>query len=203
MQGAVADAPKPGQTESQSGARRVTTQERKAITAERAVALAPEPPRKVTKEMIQATAVETMLNSAGVLRDLVGDFQRKDAFFKYKILVVFLWLGLSTTSAVVGCPGAGPTNEISARLVIAVDASRPVYMVKNDSTEPWTNVEITVNGKWRTTASEIAAHGDLTLSPRLLINPEGESAPETLKVSDIEVRSAEGEASLMKGGQKL
>jgi hypothetical protein len=190
----VAEDQKP-RGESASGPRRT-------ITAERPAVLPPEPKGR-TADVIKAGALETVLNSAGVLRDLVGDFQRSDAFFKYKLSVIVLWLGLSTTSIAVGCPATGAGNDISARLVVAGDASRPVYMVKNDSPDGWSNVEVVVNGRWRTTASEITAGGDLTIVPRLLINPEGEEATSDLKVLDIDVRSAEGEAHLMRGGRPL
>jgi hypothetical protein len=179
----------------------VTTGERRAITAERAAVLPAEPPQKITADVVKATAIETVLNSAGILRDLAGDFQRQDKFFKYKVLVLVLWASLSTTSAVVGCPRGGALNEISARLVVSSGSGRPVYMVKNDSTDKWTDVEITVNGKWKTTASEIAPNGDVTITPRLLIDTQGEMAPPDLNVSDITVRAAEGEAALMHGGR--
>jgi hypothetical protein len=181
----------------------VTTGERRAITAERAAVLPPEPPQKLTADAVKATAVETVLNSAGILRDLAGDFQRQDKFFKYKALVLVLWAVLCTTSATIGCPRSGDGNAISARLVIAGDASRPVYMVKNDSADKWTDVEVTVNGKWKTTAAEVGAGGDLTLTPRLLVNAEGESAPAELKVSEISIKNTDGEATLMRGGQPL
>lgn len=165
--------------------------------------LPPEPKQKITADVVKATAVETLLNSFGILRDLAGDFQRQEKFFKYKVLVLVCWLGLSTTSILVGCPAGGVTNDIHARLVVAGDASRPVYMVKNDAADKWTEVEITVNGKYRTTATEIASDGDLTIVPRLLIDSSGEAAPSDLKIFDIDVRSAEGDAVLMRGGQAL
>lgn len=163
----------------------------------------PNKSRKVTKEVLKAGAVETALNTFGILRDLAGDFQRQDAFFKYKVLVLALWAILCTTSVTIGCPGGGVTNDIGARLVVAGEATRPIYMVKNDTASKWTDVEITVNGQWRTTAAEIGANGDVTLVPKLLINPSGESAPNDLKVNEIFVRSAEGEALLMRGGRVM
>lgn len=200
----MAEAPKPpGPIESPSGGRRVTTGERRAITAERPAVLPPEPKQKLSADVVKATAVETLLNSFGILRDLAGDFQRQEKFLKYKVLVLVCWLGLSTTSAIVGCPASGAANEIHARLVKAGDASRPVYMVKNDAADKWTDVEVVVNGKYRTTAAEIASDGDLTIVPRLLVDSSGGAAPPDLKIFDIDVRSAEGDAVLMRGGQVL
>ena len=179
------------------------TGERRAITAERAVVLPPEPDKKITADAVKATAIETVLNSTGILRDLVSDFQRQDKFFKYKALVLVVWATLCTTSVSVGCPRGGASNDMSARLVIAGELCRPVYMVKNDSSDKWTDVEITINGKWKTTAAEIPGNGDLTLTPRLLINAEGEPAPAELNITDITVKSSEGEAALMHGGHAL
>ena len=179
------------------------TGERRAITAERAVVVPAEPAQKLTADSVKATAVETLLNSAGILRDLVGDFQRQDKFFKYKALVIVAWAALCTTSATVGCPRTGDSNAMGARLVIAGDANRPVYMVKNDSSDKWADVEVTVNGKWKMTAAEVGPSGDVTLTPRLLINTDGEPAPSELKVMDIMVKTSEGEAALMHGGQAL
>lgn len=175
---------------------------RRVVTAERMEAIRlPEEPKKAAKELIREGAVETLLNSVGILRDLVSDFRARDSFFKYKAGVLFVWLILSVTSVGVACPGGGPANSIQARLVVSPGAARTAYMIKNDSDSAWENVEVVVNGSFRSTADKVSAGGDLVLSPRLMVNAKGEHATDELPVRDILVRTSDGDAELMRGGK--
>ena len=131
----------------------------RAVSAARASPLAA-PPRRITGEMMRVATADTALNAAGVLRDTWDDFKTSDRYFKYKALVIFCWLALSVTSVGVACPssGFGSTNDVGARLVVAGEANAPIYMVKNDSPDTWQDVEMLVNGKYRSTASAIASN---------------------------------------------
>jgi hypothetical protein len=157
----------------------------------------------LTRETLQEGFADTLLNSVSILGEVIEDFRSSDRFFKYKALVLVTWLGLTVGAFGVACPSRGPANDISARLVISGDAAAPIYMVKNDSAEKWVDVELIVNGTWRSTTSEIEANGgNVTLSPAVIFDAQGKRAPATLQITDIEVHTAEPEASvvLLRGG---
>ncbi len=159
--------------------------------------------KALTREALQEGFADTVLNSVSILGEVIEDFRSSDRFFKYKALVLVTWFGLTVGAFGVACPSRGPANDINARLIISGDATNPIYMVKNDSGDKWLDVELIVNGTWRSTTSEIEANGgSVTLSPAVIFDAKGNRAPPTLRITDIEVHSNEPEATvvLLKGG---
>lgn len=171
-------------------------------SAARAQPLAPEE-RKMTGKRLQEGAVDTLLNSFSILGEVVQDFRNSDRFFKYKAMVISLWFLLAIGSFGVACPsGGGPTNDINAVLVVSGEAASPIYMIKNESTDSWHDVEIIVNGTYRSTMSEMPKEGNATLSSAVLFDDQGKRAPSKLQISDIlvKVRDPEAEVTLLCGG---
>ena len=166
-------------------------------SAARAQPLAPEQ-RKITTARIREGAADTLLNSFSILGEVVEDFRTSDRFFKYKAMVISLWFLLAIGSFGIACPSSGPSNDISAVLVVSGD----VYMVKNDGSEPWQDVEIIVNGAYRSTMSQVAGGGNVTLSSAVLFDELGKRAPSKLTITDIVVkaRDPEAEVTLLRGG---
>lgn len=178
----------------------------RAVSASRPHPLAGEAPKKLNRERLQEGAVDTLLNSVSILGEVLEDFRRSDRYFKYKALVLTLWLATSVGAFGVACPSTGPTNDIRAVLIVSGDANTPIYMVKNDSSEPWQGVEILVNGAYRSTANQLAAEGgSATLSAAVLYDADGKRAPARLAITEItvKVREPEGEVTLLRGGVPL
>ena len=175
---------------------------KRVVSAERAAPLEA-PVRRITGEFLRVNAKESVLNGAGVLRDTWADFQGSDRYFKYKAAVIGIWFALTVTSVAVACPpGSGlGNNPFGARLVIAGEAKSPIFMVKNDSTDPWQDVEVVVNGEYRSTASHVEAQREITLSPVLLYNGSGARAPSDLRILEIVVQISDDKVTLLKGGQ--
>jgi hypothetical protein len=152
-------------------------------------------------------AADTALNAAGILRDLWGDFRRKDRFFKFKALIVGAWALLSAAGIVVACPGGGePGNSIGARLVTSQVLDTQVFMIVNESDRTWEDVIVEVNGSWRASVPQVshrAPGNTLTLDPRRLLGEGGKSAPAHLRVVDLDVRTSRGRARLMQQGRVL
>ncbi|MCC6336672.1 MAG: hypothetical protein IT380_22115 [Myxococcales bacterium] len=161
-------------------------------------------PKKAAREKLKEGAADTILNSVSILGDVLEDFRTSDKFFKYKAMVLTLWFALTVGAFGVACPtNDGPSNEIEARLVVG-DGSPPVYMVKNESADAWENVEIVVNGGYRSTMATMEANGgNVTLSPAVLFDANGKRAPSTLAITDITVQVGDPEATvvLLKGGE--
>jgi len=170
-------------------------------SAARAAPLADEK-KKLTKEALREGAIDVLLNSFSILREVAEDFRNSDRFFKYKALVLTTWLMLVTTSIGVSCAG-GPAggNSFGARLIIAGEVNDRAYMVKNDSDDEWQAVQITVNGQYYVTAAQLRPYGDISLSPRLMFDAAGKEAPPNLQISEIHIACNEGDAYLLKGGE--
>jgi hypothetical protein len=162
----------------------------------------PEQKKKITKAVVREGAVEVLLNAFSILKEIAEDFRSSDRFFKYKALVLSVWLVLSITSVGVSCAGgSGPAvNSFGARLVVAGEGSTRAFMVKNDSDDEWQSVQITVNGRYYVTAAQLRPYGDISLSPRLMFDENGKEAPGDLAIRDVHLSCNEGEAFLLKGG---
>lgn len=161
----------------------------------------PEEKRKLTKAAVREGAIDVLLNSFSILREIADDFRSSDRYFKYKALVLSTWLMLVATSVGVSCGGVAVGNSFGARLIIAGDNVDRAYMVKNDSDDEWQSVQITVNGKYYVTAAQLRPYGDISLSPRLMFDEAGKEAPPRLVIQEIHVSCSDGDAYLLKGGQ--
>jgi hypothetical protein len=166
--------------------------------------LAPEAQTLSGKERLKEGLVDTLQNSVSILGELVDDFRSADRFFKYKALVLGGWFVLSVCSLGVACPGnTRPSNDIGVALVVSRSDVVPVYMVKNDSTEEWNNVLITVNGKYSSSLSRLEPNGgNITLTSAVLFDDDGKRAPSNLVVQDImvAVQDPEGTVVVLKAG---
>lgn len=173
-------------------------------SAAREGASEPVPERKqLSRERLQEGAIDTLLNSLSILGEVAEDFRSSDKFFKYKAFVLLAWLTLTVGAFGIACPQAGPTNDISAKLIVG-DGS--VYMIKNESGERWEDVEIVVNHAWRATVSGLDGNGaGFTLSPAVVFDAKGARAPSSLKITEIEIHVGNPEAVvvLLRGGTPL
>ena len=159
--------------------------------------------RRGARQGLKEQAADAVLNAFAIIGEMVDDFRSADRFFKYKALVLVLWLASAIGAFGVACPAGGPSNTAGARLVVGGDRSSPAYMVKNASDEPWQDVEILVNGKYRSTLVQLEPQGTITISPAVIFDTTGTRAPSDLRVTDIEVRvgEPEGGAVLLKAGE--
>jgi hypothetical protein len=170
-------------------------------SAARADAPAPEPKRAMSRERLQEGAVDILLNSVSILGEVIEDFRSSDRFFKYKALVLAAWLALAFGAVGVASYTTGPGNDIAARLITGGDGSS--YLVSNESSDDWQDVEITVNGAWRATESRVrASGGTVALNPAVIFDARGNRAPSSLDITDIQVRVVDPEATvvLLKAG---
>ncbi len=164
-----------------------------------------EPPvhkRPLNKEALKEGALDLALNAVSILKEAVEDFKNSDRFFKYKAGVIGAWFFLSVVSLGASCPGAtGPHNDIEARLVVAGDATRPVYMVKNDGKTMWKQARIVVNRQYSLTQNQVAPNSNVMVEIRLLVDDRQKPAPSDLTVNRIEIITEDDSATLFKDGR--
>jgi hypothetical protein len=150
---------------------------------------------------------EAALNAAGAVRDHWTDFRSSDRRFKYKVGIIAAWLLLSAAGFMVAYPrNPGPKNTIGARLVKAKVLDTPVFMIVNESGEPWENVVVEVNYAYQAAVRHVSPqHPDnnITLEARKLLGEGGAPAPSDLKVVQLHVRTSDGAADLIVNGREL
>jgi hypothetical protein len=161
----------------------------------------PEQKKKLTKEAVREGAVDVLLNSFSILREIAEDFRSSDRYFKYKALVLSVWFMAIATSVGVSCAGASVGNAFGARLIIAGDVTDRAYMLKNDSNGDWENVIVTVNAKYYATSEKLRPYGDISISPATVVDETGKAAPKGLVINEIHVSCSEGDAYVLKDGK--
>jgi hypothetical protein len=176
----------------------------KVITATRTDAPPPEPEKKL-QDKLKDGATDAALNVVGILKDTYGDFRRSDRFFKYKAGIIASWVAITCLTLVLSCPPSelDAKNRLGARLgPRPADPTRPAVTIFNDSDKRWTDVRIIVNEKYQASMPSVEARDAVTVTPRQLLGPGGKVAPLDLRATDVELRTSDGKARLMKEGQE-
>ncbi len=154
------------------------------------------------KERIRAQVTNVALNAASIARENWQQFRGTDRLFKMKALIVAGWLLISAASLVVACPGSiRSRNSLGAQLTIAMVGDHPVYMIKNEGRSTWRNVVVVVNKQFRAVTPLIEPGNNLTFGPKQLLRDNGQGIPDDLQMSDLEVKTSEGSATLLEAGQ--
>jgi hypothetical protein len=154
------------------------------------------------KDRLQGAVEDHGLNALSVVRESWDGLRAADRYFKVKALIVASWLVLAVTSLVVACPGAMHRgNALGAQLVITDVADHPVYMVKNDGKRPWKDVIVIVNHQFRAATAMVQPGNNITFGPKQLLGDNGQVAPDDLQISELELRTADGRATLLHGGE--
>jgi hypothetical protein len=167
------------------------------------IATRPEPPKDI-KQRLKVEAENAALNAVGALSDAAQAFNRSSKYFKYRVFIVGALAFLAASTFWAACPTnpLAPKNDLGAVLVVAGDASRPVYMVKNESTDAWENVVLIANKEYRAMSPRIDAGGNFTITPKQLIGGNGKLAPPDLKIVDLEIRTDDGSNVLLENGEQ-
>ncbi len=161
------------------------------------------PPKSDVRQRLQAEAANTALNVFAILRELWDDFRSSDRYFKYKALIVASWVLLSVTGFAVACPGSPNRNtNFGAKLIVSEPGGRRIYMIKNEGKQTWENVRVIVNGEYQVATPKIEPGNDLVFGAKQLMGANGRLAPEGLAVSTLELRTSEGDATMIKDGQQ-
>lgn len=190
----------PGMPAAQPG--RASNPNLKVITAARTQPL-PAEPQKALKERLKSGAEDAALNVVSILKDAYADFRNSDRYFKYKAGILAGWVTLSIITVIASCPPSelDAKNRLGARLAPPpADRSHPAITIFNDGDQPWKDVTIVVNGAYRAAVAQVSPHDAVTVTPKQLLGPDGKVAPPDLQARDVEIRTDDGKAKLMKGG---
>jgi hypothetical protein len=178
----------------------------KAITATRARPPPPEAPQKLT-ERLKAEASNAALNAVSIAKDVVEDFRRSDRYFKYKAGILASWVVLTLLTLVASCPHRSELdakNRLGARLgPPSTDPDHPAITIYNEGDDPWEDVTVIVNRHFRAAVGHVQGHGnDIIITPKQLTGDDNQPVPSNLKATDVEIRTSDGKARLMKDGQE-
>ncbi|MGQ0508911.1 MAG: hypothetical protein ACT4TC_26715 [Myxococcaceae bacterium] len=162
-------------------------------------------PTSEVRRLIAAEAQNTALNALSIFKELWADFRNSDRYFKYKALIIAIWIVLSASGFAVACPGSSAaTTDFGAKLTISDFGAHPFYVIRNESTSPWSDVKVTVNGgEYHYESGAVEPGKDVGFGAKQLKGRDNRSAPETLNVRRLEIHTSAGDAVLIKDGKPI
>jgi len=175
---------------------------RPARSAARAVVPEPVHPQGPRSTRWRALAENWGLNALSIAKERWIEARRADVYTKLKAGVVGLWLILAVAGIAVACPqGLHRGNSLGAELVLAGDRDRPVYMIRNASSDLWEDVTVVVNHEYRVSVAQVEPGRDITFTTKQLMGSNGTLAPSDLRLVDVELRTDDDEVELMQEGR--
>jgi hypothetical protein len=130
------------------------------------------------------------------LRSWADDFRRADRFFKMRVSVVGTWILLSLVTLWAACPSSGPSNSLGADVQVLRESlvGGEQLLVRNESSDIWTDVVLTLDEGWRYEHRTMRPHDQLVL-PMSHFRKDDTAAPRDFKPRTLTIRCGQGRAS--------
>jgi hypothetical protein len=169
----------------------------------------PRPDPVAAAQRVKEGVRELALGAIGAAGDLASDlaegYRRSTRYFKLRAAVVGTWAILSAVTLWAACPSTGPANELGAEAQLLSRNEPGVLLgtqvlVKNDSSQIWTDVVLTLDGGWRYEKKTVRPHDKLVLSITQF-RKDGASAPPELEPRSVTIECAEGRVTAPLGAR--
>ena len=131
-----------------------------------------------------------------LLESWLESLKRSDRFFRMRAGIVGSWLLISLVTIWAACPSSGPSNALGADVQVLRDSlvGGQQLLVRNESTELWTDVVLTLDDDWRREHKTVRPHDQLVLSMSDFTR-QGQPAPRDLKPRRLTVECEQGRAA--------
>ncbi|AKJ03133.1 hypothetical protein ATI61_118194 [Archangium gephyra] len=180
----------------------------RVMSAARAAPLPKEQQQGPLSQKLKAESANVALNALSIVKEKVEEFREQDSFFKYKAFIVAGWVFLSISTFGITCARGSvkQTGDFGAKLV-PVPAGRAGVTIMNKSEDAWEKVRIIVKDnrgvEFNAFVPRVEAGYDVTITPKQLLNANGQAAPSDIKIVGVEMQTAEGDAVLLENGKNL
>jgi hypothetical protein len=120
-------------------------------------------------------------------------FRRSDRFFKMRAGVVGSWVLVSLVSLWIACPSSGPTNSLGADVEVLRESfvGGEQILIRNESSDMWTDVIVTIDGGWRYLRPTVRPHDQLVLSMSHFRKGD-QAAPRELRPRTLRIECRQG-----------
>lgn len=138
--------------------------------------------------------------------DLAGDlaegYRKSTRYARMRGAVVASWIVVSTLLMWIACPsGGGDSNSLGAKAVLSEGfMGEKSMLVWNDSDDVWTEVTITLDGKWEWKTSLVRPGEKQSLRPDQFTN-FGTPAPHDLAPRSLAIECRQGSATVSLAAQ--
>jgi hypothetical protein len=98
--------------------------------------------------------------------DLAQEARRANRYTKMRVTVIAGWAILSLVTFWAACPSSGPSNSLGADVQVVRESliGGAQLLVRNDSSEMWTDVVLTLDDTWRYERATVRPHDQFVLS---------------------------------------
>ncbi len=130
------------------------------------------------------------------LERLADELRRSDRFFKMRAGVVAGWFVLTVVTLVAACPSVGPGNSLGAEARVLRESfvGGAQVLVRNDSSDVWTNVVVTLDGEWHHRQATLRPKDEIVVPTTQFRRGEESLAPD-YRPRRVEVECKQGSSS--------
>jgi len=125
----------------------------------------------------------------------VEAFRRSDRFFRMRAATLGTWVLLSLVTLWAACPSSGPTNSLGADVQVLRESlvGGQQLLVRNESSEIWTDVALTLDDGWSYAHRTMRPHDQLVLSMSHFRKGD-QAAPRDFKPRALAIACDQGKA---------
>ena len=98
--------------------------------------------------------------------EMAHEIRRSNRYTKMRAAVIGGWALLSILTLWIACPSSGPSNSLGAEVQLLSDSfvGGSQLLVRNDSSDLWTDIVLTLDDTWKYEKKTLRPHDHLVLS---------------------------------------
>ncbi len=142
----------------------------------------------------QSRAPENIVERARLFAQQAAEgYRNAGRYSRMRAAIVGVWTLLAAATLWIACPSSGPTNPIGADVQVLRDSliGGQQVLVRNESSEIWTDVKLTLDGGWRHEHRTVRPHDQLVLSMGQF-KRGAEQAPRDFKPRSLTIECDQG-----------
>jgi hypothetical protein len=146
------------------------------------------PPRADSRPLAAAPLATWRARAAA----LAAGLRRADRFARLRFGIVAAWGVLSLATLWGACPSSGPSNALGADVQVNRDSIMGVQLlVRNESSQIWRDVELTLDDGWRYTHRTMRPH-DLVVLSMSSFRKGDDAPPRDYRPRSLAIRCEQG-----------
>jgi hypothetical protein len=153
----------------------------------------PAHPERTSSSALLDRAKELGSDLAHMGTDLAQEARRANRYTKMRVTVIAGWALLSLVTLWAACPSSGPSNSLGADVQVIRESliGGAQLLVRNDSSEMWTDVVLTLDGTWRYERATVRPHDQFVISMSQF-RQDHQQAPRDYRPKSLSFQCREG-----------
>lgn len=133
--------------------------------------------------------------------DVTDTYRKSNRFVRMRAAIAGSWILLALVALYASCPSSGPSNELAAEAMLLPETLVGQQIsVSNGSREMWTEVKLTLDGRWVHRIPTVRAGQNVVVGITKFAR-DGAPAPADLKPRRLEIECEQGSATISLQGR--